>query len=87
MNAIANKYAADLKNCRIYVSYYPCNECAKLIVQAGITKVIYGNPLPPEDADKPKYKATKEIFEYTKVTFRYIFIKYLKLVGIDMNVI
>lgn len=41
MNAILNKNSADVKGCKIYVTHYPCNECAKLIVQSGIKEVIY----------------------------------------------
>ena len=40
LNAILNS-TESLKNCRIYVSLFPCNECAKAIVQAGIKEVIY----------------------------------------------
>ena len=41
MNAILNKNEADLKNCTIYVSMFPCNDCAKLIIQSGIRMVVY----------------------------------------------
>ena len=36
MNAIINKNSASLKNCTIYVSMFPCNECATMIIQSGI---------------------------------------------------
>ena len=35
MNAIMNKNSADVKGCTIYVALFPCNECAKLIIQSG----------------------------------------------------
>lgn len=41
MNAILNTNKSDLTGCRIYVALFPCNECAKLIIQAGIKTVIY----------------------------------------------
>jgi dCMP deaminase len=41
MNAIMNKNNQSLKDCIIYVSLFPCNECAKLIIQSGIKKIIY----------------------------------------------
>lgn len=41
MNAILNKNTASLKGARMYVALFPCNECAKLIIQSGITEVIY----------------------------------------------
>ena len=39
MNAILNKNAADVEQCVIYVALFPCNECAKMIIQSGITEV------------------------------------------------
>ncbi|CAM9539002.1 unnamed protein product [Sphacelaria rigidula] len=41
MNAILNKNSADVKGCSIYVALFPCNECAKLIIQSGIAEVVY----------------------------------------------
>ena len=41
MNAIMNKNAASLKGACIYVTMFPCNNCAKLLIQAGIQEVIY----------------------------------------------
>ena len=40
LNAILNSIKS-LKNCTIYVTHFPCNECAKAIIQAGIKEVIY----------------------------------------------
>jgi dCMP deaminase len=31
----------NLKGCRIYTALFPCNECAKAIIQSGINEVIY----------------------------------------------
>jgi dCMP deaminase len=41
LNAILNNIGMDLGGCRIYTALFPCNECAKAIIQAGITEVIY----------------------------------------------
>ena len=43
MNAILNYRGSrkDLENAKIYVDLFPCNECAKLIIQSGIKEVIY----------------------------------------------
>ena len=49
LNAILNRNAASLQGCRLYVSLFPCNECAKAIIQAGIKTVVY---------DVDKYKDT-----------------------------
>ncbi|XP_017785242.1 PREDICTED: deoxycytidylate deaminase-like isoform X3 [Nicrophorus vespilloides] len=50
LNAILNKNSADLKNCKIYVTLFPCNECAKCVINSGITEVVY-------ISDKYSYKA------------------------------
>ena len=41
LNAILNAKGKDLSNCKIYVALFPCNECAKAIIQSGIKEVIY----------------------------------------------
>ncbi|MBO5494923.1 MAG: dCMP deaminase family protein [Eubacterium sp.] len=41
LNAILNAGGNSLSGCRIYVALFPCNECAKAIIQCGIKEVIY----------------------------------------------
>lgn len=41
LNAILNNIGMDLHGCRIYTALFPCNECAKAIIQSGIAEVIY----------------------------------------------
>jgi dCMP deaminase len=41
MNAILNKNQFDVRGSRIYTTRFPCSECAKMIIQAGISRVIY----------------------------------------------
>ena len=41
VNAILNKNSLDLKDCIMYSTRFPCNECAKPIIQSGIQKVYY----------------------------------------------
>lgn len=41
LNAILNSGGSNLQDCRIYVALFPCNECAKAIIQCGIKEVIY----------------------------------------------
>lgn len=41
LNAILNNIGMDLHGCRIYTALFPCNECSKAIIQAGIKEVIY----------------------------------------------
>ncbi len=40
LNAILNSIQ-NLEGCTIYVSLFPCNECAKAIIQSGIRCVVY----------------------------------------------
>ena len=41
-NAILNtRFGSALKDCKLYVTLFPCNECAKAIIQTGIKEVIY----------------------------------------------
>lgn len=40
LNAILNS-TQNLKGCSIYVSLFPCNECAKAIIQSGISRIVY----------------------------------------------
>ena len=41
LNAVLNANGRDLRNGRIYVALFPCNECAKAIIQSGIKEVVY----------------------------------------------
>mgnify|MGYP004564757859 CR=1 FL=1 len=70
LNAILNSKGKDLSSCRIYVALFPCNECAKAIIQSGITEVVY---LSDKYADTDAVKASKRMFDsagvkYTQLT-------------------
>ena len=41
LNAILNYRGGSLEGAKIYVSLFPCNECAKAIIQAGIKTIVY----------------------------------------------
>ncbi|KAL4230079.1 hypothetical protein ACF0H5_010464 [Mactra antiquata] len=60
MNAIMNRHSTDLTNCKIYVTLFPCCKCAKLIIQSGITQVIY---LDDKYHYKTETQASKIMFE------------------------
>ncbi|XP_024864806.1 deoxycytidylate deaminase-like [Kryptolebias marmoratus] len=64
LNAIVNKFSADVKGCTMYVTLFPCNECAKLIIQTGIAKVVY---LSDKYHDKDEMKASKAMLKEAKV--------------------
>ncbi len=52
MNAIINKNQYDVRGCRIYCTHFPCNECAKMILQSGINRVTYSSPNGEQEATK-----------------------------------
>ena len=41
LNAILNAGGKSLVGAKLYVSLFPCNECAKAIIQCGIKEVVY----------------------------------------------
>lgn len=65
LNAILNAKGKDLSRCKIYVALFPCNECAKAIIQSGISEVIY---LSDKYADTDSVKASKRMFKCAGVT-------------------
>lgn len=60
LNAILNYTGSTLKQSRIYVTLFPCNECAKAIIQSGISEVIY---LSDKYANTDSVKASKLMFK------------------------
>lgn len=69
LNAISNYRGnnRDLEGARIYVTLFPCNECAKLIIQNGIKEVIY---LSDKHHDKEATKASRILLENTGIKTR-----------------
>ncbi|WP_216083300.1 deoxycytidylate deaminase [Candidatus Mycoplasma haematohominis] len=67
MNAIMNKNSSDVKGCAVYVTLFPCNECAKLIIQSGIKEVIY---MSDKYHDGEEATASRKLFELAGVAFR-----------------
>ena len=79
MNAILNYRGSrkDLENAKIYVDLFPCNECAKLIIQSGIKEVIY---LIDKYKDTDEVKVSKALFKKCGVKIRQLTIdKEIKL--------
>jgi len=57
----------ELEGATIFVSLFPCNECAKLIVQVGIREVVY---LSDKYADQDLFKASRRILQMASVDCR-----------------
>ena len=83
-NAIDNfrGYKKEFEGARIYVDLFPCNECAKKIVQSGIKEVIY---LSDKYADSDSTKASKFIFDKCGVKYRMMDKKYQKTLKISLE--
>ena len=64
MNAILNAPTTNLKKHEIYVTLFPCADCAKAILQAGITKVVYLEDKHPDD---DTYVAAKKMFALSNI--------------------
>lgn len=82
MNAILNKNSVDLKGCCIYVALFPCNECTKLIIQAGIKEVIFYSD---KYHSQPTCKASRRLLDLAGVNYRYLDLLLL-LFGCDIVV-
>ena len=67
LNAILNYRGGSLEGAKLYVSLFPCNECAKAIIQAGIREVIYRED---KYADTDAVIASKRMFEMAGVAIR-----------------
>ena len=70
LNAILNYRGGSLEGAKLYVSLFPCNECAKAIIQSGIKTVIYDSDkyetLPSTIASKKMLRAAGvEMIKYT----------------------
>ncbi len=65
-NAILNS-TVDLEGAKMYVTLFPCNECAKLIIQSGIKEVIY---LSDKYAGTEIDQAAKKLFNAAKIKTR-----------------
>lgn len=64
LNAILNSDGRSLLGSTIYTTCFPCNECAKAIIQSGIKKVVY---LEDKYPDANETEVARLIFEYAKV--------------------
>lgn len=67
LNAILNYRGGSLAGTKLYVSMFPCNECAKAIIQAGIRTIIYDND---KYADTPSVRTSKRMLDAAGVKYR-----------------
>lgn len=65
-NAVYNANNST-ENCKIYATLFPCNECAKTIIQNGIKEVIYESD---KYKDVPEFKAGRKLLKLAKIKVR-----------------
>jgi dCMP deaminase len=64
VNAILNKGSSNVRGSTLYVALFPCENCAKMIIQAGIQRVVYLND---HYHDMPGCKASRIMLQCAKV--------------------
>ncbi|MFH0853147.1 MAG: dCMP deaminase family protein [bacterium] len=64
-NAINNSNTRT-KDCKIYTTLFPCNECAKTIIQNGITEIIYESD---KYHDEEIWVASRKMFDLAGVKY------------------
>ena len=75
-NAILNS-TVPLKGATIYVTLFPCNECAKLIIQSGIKEIVY---MGDKYSGTPTDIASKRMLEAAGIKLR-------KLEAFDVEIV
>ena len=85
LNAILNfrGHKRDFEGAKIYVALFPCNECAKAIIQSGIKEVIY---ISDKYKDQDNFKASKILFDKCNVKYRELIVEKNKKICIDLTV-
>ncbi|MGN0243067.1 MAG: deoxycytidylate deaminase [Lachnospiraceae bacterium] len=67
LNAILNYAGGSLHGATVYVTLFPCNECAKAIIQSGIREVVY---IYDKYKDSEGVRASKRMFDMVGVSYR-----------------
>ena len=66
LNAILNYRGGSLEGSKLYVTLFPCNECAKAIIQAGIRTLIYADD---KYGSTPAVRASKRMLNAAGVRY------------------
>ena len=67
LNAILNCASGNVRGCTVYTTLFPCNECAKAIIQSGIAEVVY---MSDKYSDSDSVLASKRMFTTAGIKFR-----------------
>ena len=66
LNAILNYRGGSLEGAKLYVTLFPCNECAKAIIQSGIRTIVYDSD---KYSDTPAVMASKRMLDAAGVAY------------------
>jgi dCMP deaminase len=66
-NALLNTTVFDLTNSKLYCTLFPCNDCVKLLLQKGISEIIY---LSDKHHNDPPYIAARKLLEAANIKVR-----------------
>ena len=67
LNAILNRGDVSLANSILYVTLFPCNECAKAIIQSGINEIVY---MSDKYANQANTIVSKRLFDMVGIKYR-----------------
>lgn len=67
LNAILNCNSGSVRGCTVYSTLFPCNECAKAIIQSGISEVVY---MSDKYSESDSVLASKRMFDTAGVKYR-----------------
>lgn len=67
LNALLNYSGTDMRGAKIYTTLFPCNECTKALIQAGIKEVIY---ISDKYATTPSVIAAKKMMKSAGIDYR-----------------
>ncbi len=82
LNAILNAHGRNLEGSKLYVTLFPCNECAKAIIQSGVKEFFY---LSDKYAETPSTLASKRMIESAGVKFTKL-TPSIKSITLDFNI-
>lgn len=66
LNAILNCHGGSVTGATVYTTLFPCNECAKAIIQSGIKRIVFYSD---KYADTDGTRASKRMFDSAGVTY------------------
>lgn len=72
----------EFENAKIYVDLFPCNECAKKIIQNGIKEIVY---LSDKYANSDSTKASKMMFDQCGIKYRQLNEEHQKVLKLSLK--